>query len=117
MRNRPETRLEKFSIAKSLRPLRTNLQRDPQVVNHPPLTLYLEELPIRNPVNQNSITSKVSVPNRVAFRIMLLPIKLDRKQCLSAVEIQPVGMNRMLSSKLEPSLPITKNFPSNLLRH
>lgn len=104
-------------LHKRRRPLSTNLERNPQVIHHPALTVYLEKLPIRNPVNQNPITSKISVPNCIAFRIMLLPIKLDCKQCLSAVEIQPIGMNRMLSSKLEPCFPIPKNLPSNLLRH
>ena len=117
MRNRPETRLETFSIAKSCRPLRTNLQRDPQVVNHPALAINLEKLPIRNPVNQNPITSQISIPNRIPRRIVLLAIKLDRKLSLSAVEIQPIGPDRILTSKLEPCLPIPKNLPSNLLRH
>lgn len=117
MRNRPETRLEKFSIAKSCRPLHTNLERDPQVVNHPALTVYLEKLSIRNPVNQYPKTSEIAIPNRVADRIMLLTIKLDRKLSLSAVEIQPIGPDRILTSELKSRLPIPKNLPSNLLRH
>ncbi len=117
MRTRPETRLEKFSIAKSCRPLCTNLERDPQVIHHPALTVNLEKLPIRNPVNQNPETSKVSIPNRIAFGIMLLPIKLDRKLSLGAVEIQPIGPDRILTSELKSRLPIPKNLPSNLLRH
>ena len=87
------------------------------MVNHLPLPVNLKKLPIRNPVNQNPETSEIAIPNRVADRIMLLTIKLDRKLSLSAVEIQPIGPDRILTSELKSRLPIPKNLPSNLLRH
>lgn len=87
------------------------------MIHHLALSIDLKELTIWNSNYLNAKGVYVFIATLIIFGIVLLSIKFDCHSHFSAIEVESVWRNTMLSAKLEASLTISKKRPSQLLCH